>query len=113
RHSDSRSRGQAVDRAWPASPEHVRPVPVSPDAGPGRYPKGRPREGDPARALVTRFNYVNVVKSDQAVLTGLTKDGTFLIERGEVTRPVKNLRFTQSVLDAWNGLVGLSSQTRL
>jgi PmbA protein len=62
---------------------------------------------------VTRFNYVNVVKSDQAVLTGLTKDGTFLIEHGEVTRPVKNLRFTESVLEAWSGLSALGSERRL
>ena len=62
---------------------------------------------------VTRFNYVNVVKSDRAVLTGLTKDGTFLIENGEVTRPVKNLRFTQGVLDAWSGLRALGAERRL
>ena len=62
---------------------------------------------------VTRFNYVNVVKSDQAVLTGLTKDGTFLIENGEVTRPVKNLRFTESVLDAWSGLAALGAERQL
>jgi predicted Zn-dependent protease len=62
---------------------------------------------------VTRFNYVNVVKSDRAVLTGLTKDGTFLIENGEVTRPVKNLRFTQGVLEAWNGLLALGAERKL
>ena len=62
---------------------------------------------------MTRFNYVNVVKSDQAVLTGLTKDGTFLIEHGEVTRPVKNLRFTQGVLDAWSSLGALGAEHRL
>jgi predicted Zn-dependent protease len=62
---------------------------------------------------VTRLNYVNVVKSDRAVLTGLTKDGTFLIENGEVTRPVKNLRFTEGVLEAWSGLRALGSERRL
>jgi PmbA protein len=62
---------------------------------------------------VTRFNYVNVVKSDQAILTGLTKDGTFLIERGEVTRPVKNLRFTEAFLDAWSGLEALGAERKL
>ena len=62
---------------------------------------------------MTRFNYVNVVKSDQAVLTGLTEDGTFLIENGEVTRPVKNLRFTESVLDAWGGLRALGAERKL
>ncbi len=49
---------------------------------------------------VTRFHYVNVVHPTQAILTGMTRDGTFLIENGEVVGPVKNLRFTQGVLEA-------------
>jgi PmbA protein len=49
---------------------------------------------------VTRFWYVNVVHPTQTILTGMTRDGTFLIENGEVTRPIRNLRFTTSVLDA-------------
>jgi predicted Zn-dependent protease len=79
----------------------------------GDTPKGELAKGIERGLWVTRFNYVNVVKSDRAVLTGLTKDGTFLIENGEVTRPVKNLRFTQGVLDAWSGLGALSAETRL
>ncbi|HEX3641454.1 MAG TPA: metallopeptidase TldD-related protein, partial [Ktedonobacteraceae bacterium] len=35
----------------------------------------------------------------KTLFTGMTRDGTFLIEHGELTRPVKNLRFTQSILD--------------
>jgi predicted Zn-dependent protease len=34
------------------------------------------------------------------VLTGMTRDGTFLIEGGRLTAPLKNLRFTQSAVDA-------------
>ncbi len=49
---------------------------------------------------VTRFHYTNVVEPMKAVLTGMTRDGTFLIENGRITRPVKNFRFTQSVLEA-------------
>lgn len=49
---------------------------------------------------VTRFHYVNIVHPTQTVLTGMTRDGTFLIENGKVVGPVKNFRFTQSVLDA-------------
>jgi PmbA protein len=79
----------------------------------GDTPKADLAKGIERGLWVTRFNYVNVVKSDQAVLTGLTKDGTFLIEHGEVTRPVKNLRFTQSVLDTWNSLGALSAESRL
>jgi predicted Zn-dependent protease len=49
---------------------------------------------------VTRFHYTNPVHPVKTVLTGMTRDGTFLIEHGEVARPLKNLRFTQSILEA-------------
>jgi predicted Zn-dependent protease len=81
--------------------------------GAGDTPHADLAKGIERGLWVTRFNYVNVVKSDRAVLTGLTKDGTFLIERGEVTRPVKNLRFTQGVLEAWSGLRALGAERRL
>lgn len=81
--------------------------------GAGDTPRSELAKGIERGLWVTRFNYVNVVKSDRAVLTGLTKDGTYLIEHGEVTRPVKNLRFTDGVLDAWSGLSALGSERRL
>ncbi|HEY3118224.1 MAG TPA: metallopeptidase TldD-related protein, partial [Chloroflexota bacterium] len=49
---------------------------------------------------VTRFHYVNPVQPTKTIITGMTRDGTFLIEDGEITRPIQNMRFTQSVLDA-------------
>lgn len=61
---------------------------------------------------VTRFHYVNVADAKRAVLTGMTRDGTFLIERGELTKPVRNLRFTQSVPDALRCVSAIGSQTR-
>jgi predicted Zn-dependent protease len=50
--------------------------------------------------LVTRFHYSNIVHPIETTITGMTRDGTWLIENGEVSRAVKNLRFTQSVLEA-------------
>jgi len=50
--------------------------------------------------LVTRFHYTNVIHPLLTVITGMTRDGTFLIEGGKITKPVKNLRFTESVLQA-------------
>ncbi len=50
--------------------------------------------------LVTRFWYVNALHYKRLMLTGMTRDGTFLIENGTIVGPVKNLRFTQSVIDA-------------
>jgi predicted Zn-dependent protease len=50
--------------------------------------------------LVTRFHYTNIVHEKQTIFTGMTRDGTFLIEGGKIARPVKNLRFTQSIIEA-------------
>ena len=62
--------------------------------------------------LVTRFHYTNVVHPKQTVLTGMTRDGTFLISDGRVSRPVRNLRFTQSILTALEAVEAISSETR-
>ena len=48
---------------------------------------------------VTRFHYTNTVHPVKTLFTGMTRDGTFLIEHGELSSPVKNFRFTQSILD--------------
>ncbi|MCX6344341.1 MAG: TldD/PmbA family protein [Armatimonadetes bacterium] len=50
--------------------------------------------------LVTRFHYTNLAHLMTVTLTGMTRDGTFLIEDGKIVGPVKNLRITQSVLEA-------------
>jgi len=50
--------------------------------------------------LVTRFHYTNPVDPTKAILTGLTRDGTFLIENGKLGKPVMNLRYTDSMLSA-------------
>jgi len=54
--------------------------------------------------LVTRFNYCRPVHPVKGILTGLTRDGTWKIEDGEVTQPLKNLRFTQNLLDAFSNV---------
>ena len=63
--------------------------------------------------LVTRFHYSNVVHPKEAVITGMTRDGTFLVERGEVTGPVKNFRFTQSIIDALRDVEMVGTDTEL
>jgi predicted Zn-dependent protease len=50
--------------------------------------------------LVTTFHYCRILDPKTQVVTGLTRNGTFLIEDGEVTRPLANLRFTQSFVEA-------------
>jgi predicted Zn-dependent protease len=47
---------------------------------------------------ITRLWYVNAVRPKETLLTGVTRDGTFLIEDGKVTRPLVDMRFTDSAL---------------
>ena len=62
---------------------------------------------------VTRFHYVNVEDPVHVTLTGMTRDGTFLIEDGRLTRPVKNVRFTQSVVEALGAIEAVGSRREL
>ncbi|TMF32864.1 MAG: TldD/PmbA family protein [Chloroflexi bacterium] len=62
--------------------------------------------------LVTRFHYTNPVHPKLAIVTGMTRDGTFLVEGGRIVGPVRNLRFTQSYLDALAGTVAVGRERR-
>jgi predicted Zn-dependent protease len=61
---------------------------------------------------VTRFHYVNVEDPVPVTLTGMTRDGTFLIEDGKLTTPLKNLRFTQSAVEAFDYCAGVSKERK-
>ena len=62
---------------------------------------------------MSRFWYTRPVHPLKVIVTGMTRDGTFLIENGKITSPIKNLRFTQGYLDALNQIEMISSETRL
>ena len=64
--------------------------------------------------LVTTFNYCRILDPKTQVVTGLTRNGTFIIEDGKVRGAVKNLRFTQSFLEALapGNVLGISREAR-
>jgi PmbA protein len=62
--------------------------------------------------LVTRFHYTNPVHPKLAIVTGMTRDGTFLVEGGKIVGPVKNLRYTQSYLAALAGTVAVARERK-
>jgi predicted Zn-dependent protease len=62
---------------------------------------------------VTRLHYVNIVQPRQSQLTGMTRDGTFLIENGKITRPIKDMRFTQSIMEAFAGAEAMTRTRKL
>jgi predicted Zn-dependent protease len=63
--------------------------------------------------LVTRFWYIRSVDPRTILFTGLTRDGTFLIERGRITRAVKNLRFNESPIFMLNNLEAMGRPVRV
>jgi predicted Zn-dependent protease len=63
--------------------------------------------------LVTRFHYSNVVNEKETVLTGMTRDGTFLIEDGRIAHGVKNLRYTQNALEALANVEAVGDTTEI
>jgi predicted Zn-dependent protease len=63
--------------------------------------------------LVTRFHYVRVVDPLRTIITGMTRDGTFLIEGGKIASGVKNLRFNQSIIDTLASVEAIGAQGRL
>ncbi|MGC9060986.1 MAG: TldD/PmbA family protein, partial [Thermoplasmata archaeon] len=63
--------------------------------------------------LVTKCHYVNIIHPVKTIFTGMTRDGTFYIENGEIRHPVKNLRFTQNIVEAFSRVKGLSKERRL
>jgi len=63
--------------------------------------------------LVTRFHYTNVEHPIKATLTGMTRDGTLLIEDGKIVGGVRNMRFTQSILDVLGSVEMISAGEQL
>jgi PmbA protein len=53
------------------------------------------------------------VEPMRAVITGMTRDGTFLVEEGEIKGPVRNLRFTESILKALSQVSAISGQRKI
>ena len=63
--------------------------------------------------LITRFWYIRATDPRTISYTGLTRDGTFLIENGKVTKPVKNFRFNESPIFFLNNLEMLGPAIRI
>jgi len=62
--------------------------------------------------LVSNFWYIRMVDRNELTLTGLTRDGTFLVEEGEIRHPVQNLRFNESPLVSLKNIETLSRPQR-
>ena len=102
----------AVDRYW-ARKTKVEPVPLS--SGLSLEGSDKPLETliaeTPRALLVTRFFYIRSVNPQNAMVTGLTRDGVWLIEDGKVVHPVNNFRFNDSPVNLLKNLEATSIAT--
>lgn len=90
----------------------------------GPRPRNVIMEGTPGRSLeqliqavdsgllVHRFHYCNVVNPMELSITGMTRSGLFKIQNGQISKPVKNFRFTISLLDIFNKITDSSDAVR-
>jgi predicted Zn-dependent protease len=62
--------------------------------------------------LITRFWYIREVDPQTVLLTGLTRDGVFLIEDGEITKPTCNFRFNESPVAMLNKVLAMGPSVR-
>lgn len=98
----NKEEGQAsTGHALPAAmASNLGPIPLNLFMAPGAATVEEMIASTERGLLITRFHYTRPVHPRDAVITGLTRDGTFLIDSGEIAFPVKNLRYTQSYLGA-------------
>jgi PmbA protein len=103
---------QSTGHSLPA-PNTIGPIPMHMFLSAGPSTKQEMIGSVERGVLITRFWYTRVVHPLHVTMTGMTRDGTFLIEHGEVTQPVKNMRFTTSYLDAMKNARQVGRDTKL
>jgi PmbA protein len=89
------------------APNTAGPIPLNLFMAPGTATKEEMLASTKRGIWVTRFHYTNILHPVQTILTGMTRDGTYLIEDGKIVRPLRNLRFTQSILEAFSNIEAL------
>jgi PmbA protein len=89
------------------------PMPHNMFMAPGDTPRDEIVRTTRRGVLVTRFHYTHAPEPMRVVATGTTRDGTFLIEDGQIVARLKNLRFTESMIGALANCDAISREVRL
>ena len=103
---------ESTGHALPA-PNTYGPIPTNLFMGPGDSSIEELIASVDKGLFITRFHYTVPVDPRRTVVTGMTRDGTFWIEGGEIAYPVKNLRFTQSYVGALAAAEAATAAIRL
>jgi PmbA protein len=109
-----KDRTKSTGHAFPPDESTDGPLPLNVVMAPGKTSRDKMIEKVKRGILVTRFHYINgFIDTPKAVLTGMTRDGAFMIENGEITGGIKNLRFTDSMTRAFGTTVAVSREREL
>ncbi len=111
RETAKKAKTQSTGHALP-QPNAIGPVPTNMIMQPGKNSLSEMIKSTKRGILVTQFHYTNVLEPMKLLLTGLTRNGTFLIENGNITKGVKNMRFTESVVNAFSNVEMISKDLK-
>lgn len=106
--SNKESTGHSLPQPSPYSP-----YPLNLIMEGGEYSKDNLIKNVKKGLFVQRFWYTNPMDPRNLIITGMTRDGLFLIEDGKITRPLKNMRFTESIINAFNNCLELSKERKI
>jgi len=95
-----------------ALPNEYGEAPVNLVVAGGETPLERMIASTDRGLLVTRFWYIREVDPYEKVMTGMTRDGLFLVEKGKITQAARNFRFNQSVLEMLRNVESLGPACR-
>jgi predicted Zn-dependent protease len=99
--SQTAARNQARNTGHAYYSSEAYPYPMHLRLEPGRASREELIRGVRRGVLITRFWYTRWVHPLRTIVTGMTRDGVFAIEDGEIAHPVRNFRFTQSYHEAF------------
>lgn len=93
------------------SPTTLDCYPLKPEVLPGKKSLKQIIEDSDNTLLINRLHYLNIIDPLTLMVTGMTRDGVYTIDKGKITNSTNNLRFTESIITALSNIVELSSET--
>ena len=112
RKTAKKARTASTGHALP-HPSYMGPIPLNLSVKPGQGTLADLIKGTERGILVTQFHYTNLLKAQTVEMTGMTRNGTFMVENGKITFPIMNMRFTQNMVEAFGNIEAVSAETGL
>ncbi len=112
RKTAKKARTASTGHALP-QPSYMGPIPLNLSIKPGQGTLADLIKGTERGILVTQFHYTNILKTQIVEMTGMTRNGTFLVENGKIACAIKNMRFTQNMVEAFSNIEAVSAETGL